>query len=90
MSNIFITLIMLHFIGDYYLQFKKLAEFKEKSLWGVIIHSIIYCIPVSVSLLLVEGSSYIMWAGILCGSHFIIDFVKFFIHPRDFSRNNFV
>ncbi len=88
MPNIFITLAILHFIGDYYLQFKKLAEFKEKSLWGVIIHSIIYSVPVLISLPFVEGDKYLMWSAIMCGTHFIIDFIKFFIKPVYYSPKN--
>ena len=85
MPNIFITFIILHYIGDYYLQPKKLVDFKKKSLWGVLIHSIIYSVPAVISLALVKSNDYLVWISIMCGTHFIIDFIKFFIKPIYYS-----
>lgn len=76
---------MLHFVGDYYLQFKKLADFKEINLWGVVLHSILYSVPAFISIMLVDGSNYLIWIAIMCGTHFIIDFIKFFVKPLCFT-----
>lgn len=85
MPNIFIMLIILHFVGDYYLQSKKLVNLREKNYWFVLIHSIIYSIPGFASLLVVDGSAYFCAVMILCGSHFVIDSIKFFIKPVHYS-----
>jgi hypothetical protein len=81
MSNILFAFITLHFMGDYYLQPRRLANLKDKNVWGVFIHSILYSIPALVSLLLVKGNGYGLGIIILCGMHFVVDIIKFFIKP---------
>ncbi|MFH1513647.1 MAG: DUF3307 domain-containing protein, partial [Bacillota bacterium] len=48
-------------------------------------HSILYSIPALISLLFVEGSNYLTWIAIMCGAHFVVDFIKFFIKPVYYS-----
>ena len=88
MPDILIALIALHFLGDYYLQPKKLADYKDKNLWGVIVHSVLYAAPACISLLCIEGNQYMLWVGVMCGAHFLIDFIKFFIPPIWYSPKN--
>jgi hypothetical protein len=88
MPNILILLISLHFLGDYYLQTKKIAEYKEVSLLGVIIHSICYSIPCLLSLVFVDGSGYLILIAIMCGAHLVIDCIKFYIKPSYYSPDS--
>jgi hypothetical protein len=55
MSNsIFIILIIVHVLGDYYSQTEKIAKAKEQKFKGVLIHGLQYMITVMLSLLLIR------------------------------------
>jgi hypothetical protein len=66
---------MLHFVGDFLLQTRKMADNKSKSIKWLTIHAITYCLPF---LILINGglSMNLMWFYIwLFITHWCTDFI---------------
>lgn len=73
----FILLLLAHTLGDFYIQTKKMAEKKEKSLKWVLIHCVCYW-----GMMLLVGLPIISWrillgATVSAGLHLLIDVTKF-------------
>lgn len=80
-----IAMLLAHLVGDYVLQWDRLARWKEQEFAGVFVHSlIILAVTFGFSLPFHQG---IWWQGILfiAGTHFLVDWyqqrVKFPILP---------
>jgi len=84
MADIFIVLIILHTIGDYYLQTSHLAELKEYKYSFLLLHSLIYAAPSFLSILLFVNTDYITVVILFNLAHILIDTIKFFIKPKLF------
>lgn len=73
-----ITLFINHILGDFYLQSSKLADKKDKSIKGVMLHSLLYSIPFVIMLFVVKVNFNLVISIIVIGmSHFIIDSLKY-------------
>ena len=80
----FAVLLLCHFIGDYYLQTKKMADSKEKDYRKTIIHGILYTIPFIIAFAIGtvylrdwESSMYLFLVlAIASISHLLIDLIK--------------
>jgi hypothetical protein len=48
--NYLIHLYLTHFLGDYLFQPKKLVEFKQRSIWGIVLHTSIHLLTLTVVL----------------------------------------
>ena len=77
--------LLLHLLGDYYLQTNTLAKNKETAYSYVVYHSLIYTAVLTAGAMLL-GSFWIYIALLaLAVSHFLIDSIKFHVvktHPR--------
>ena len=75
-STLFLSLVLAHIIGDFYLQTDKCCEQKEtrkfKS-WFLYVHTIIIGL---LSWMIVPSCSFGLWALMIAVSHFAIDAVK--------------
>ncbi len=75
-STLFLSLVLAHIIGDFYLQTDKCCEQKEmikfKS-WFLYVHAIIIGL---LSWAIVPSCSFGLWALLIAVSHFAIDAVK--------------
>ena len=75
-STLFLSLVLAHIIGDFYLQTDKCCEQKEtrkfKS-WFLYVHAIIIGL---LSWMIVPSCSFGLWALMIAVSHFAIDAVK--------------
>lgn len=71
-------LLLAHFLGDFYLQFDKLAKWKERSFAGVLTHSLIYAGTMFLTLVLL-GGGHLLAVSVCAASHFAVDTVKFFV-----------
>ena len=81
----FVFLFVVHLLGDFYLQTKKMAEKKKNEIRWVLYHSIIYgvgCIIFIKPILPQIPNIYIM---VLSVSHAVIDIIKFYIW-RDLEK----
>lgn len=80
-------LLIAHLIGDFFLQPVKLVEKKKNSIKGLIIHSLIYTIMITLVLLLFGNIwEIIFWSSLIFGSHFLIDYFRIKITKK--SNNN--
>ena len=75
-STLFLSLVLAHIIGDFYLQTDKSCEQKEtrkfKS-WFLYVHAIIIGV---LSWMIVPSCNFGLWALLIAVSHFAIDTVK--------------
>lgn len=75
-STLFLSLVLAHIIGDFYLQTDKCCEQKEtrkfKS-WFLYVHAIIIGL---LSWMIVPSCNFGLWALLIAVSHFAIDAVK--------------
>lgn len=74
---IFIYFLLIHMIGDYYLQTKTLAEEKIKSKGKLCQHGLIYLLASCICILPVFSPMMMLAAILFSISHFIIDCIKF-------------
>ncbi|MBQ4570267.1 MAG: DUF3307 domain-containing protein [Bacilli bacterium] len=82
-------LLIAHLIGDFFLQPVKLVEKKKNSIKGLIIHSLIYTIMITLVLLLFGNIwEIIFWSFLVFGSHFLIDYFRIKI-TKKFNNNAF-
>ena len=82
-------LLIAHLIGDFFLQPVKLVEKKKNSIKGLIIHSLIYTLMITLVLLLFGNIwEIIFWPFLILVSHFLIDYfrIKF---TKKFNNNAF-
>ena len=63
-----LTILWLHFIGDFILQNDKMALNKSKNLFWLIIHGIVYSLP-----FVFLGFAYMVITGIL---HILVDYIS--------------
>ena len=80
-------LLIAHLIGDFFLQPVKLVEQKKNSIKGLIIHTIIYTLMITLVLLLFGNIWEItFWTFLIFISHFAIDCVRIKINKN--NKNN--
>ena len=75
-STLFLSLVLAHIIGDFYLQTDKCCEQKEKRKfkgWFLYVHAITIGL---LSWIIVPSCSFGLWALMIAVSHFAIDAVK--------------
>ena len=75
-STLFLSLVLAHIIGDFYLQTDKCCEQKEKrkfKSWFLYVHAITIGL---LSWIIVPSCSFGLWALMIAVSHFAIDAVK--------------
>jgi len=73
----FILLLLGHFLGDFYIQTKKMAEKKEKSLRWVLIHCLCYWIIMLLISLPIISWKIALAATVAAILHMVIDVIKF-------------
>ena len=72
--------LLLHLIGDYYMQSDKNSQRKEIKYSVVLSHSIIYAIPFFILVVFIDWQNeWLMQAGMLSISHLCIDTIKHFV-----------
>jgi len=70
-------LLIAHMIGDFFLQPVNLVKKKKKSIKGLIVHTLIYTLLMSLVLLLFGNVwEIIFWLVITFASHFMIDYFR--------------
>ena len=77
-STLFISLILAHIIGDFYLQtdeYCKQKETKKLKSWFLYIHSVTIGV---LSWIMVPSCNFALWALIIAISHFVIDTIKIY------------
>ena len=84
MANIFVIFVILHCLGDYYLQTKSIVKLKEEKYRFVLLHSLIYSIPGMLSAMLFENTNYLIYIILFCVLHLLIDTLKFFIKSKHY------
>ena len=70
----FILLLLIHVIGDFYLQPKKMSNNKSKNFWCLVSHALIIGLTYMILSSVIIGDYIISVSLILIGSHFAIDF----------------
>lgn len=82
MINLILFLLISHLIGDYLLQSQRMSDDKLKSYLKIILHSLIYAIPlvlvIIIYLLYFSDTNYLLLLLIPL-AHYIIDTIKYFI-----------
>ena len=73
---VFIYFLLIHMIGDYYLQTNTLAEEKNRSKKKLCQHGLIYLIASCVCILPVFSPALLLAAILFSISHFVIDLIK--------------
>ena len=92
----FAILLLCHFIGDFYLQTKKMAKSKENDYKKTIVHSILYTVPFFVVFIIgifyittTDALTYLFLAlAVASISHLIIDLIKCSIMKKDSTKKN--
>ena len=79
-NNIFILYLVIHIIGDYYLQSEKLAEEKKHKIRNVLLHGLLYLFISLIFIVPIWSSKIFIYTLIFAGTHFIIDIIKFFLY----------
>jgi hypothetical protein len=83
---IYILILLAHVIGDFTFQFKGLAKAKDKNVKYLLVHLVIYMIPMTLVLMLYGNiGTFIMCFFIIMISHFIIDFLKSKLSKKYFN-----
>ena len=80
-TDIFLFYLLLHILGDYYLQSERLAVSKRNKYPAVLLHSLIYALPFFASLAFMNPSSSLVNSLVfLIILHVCIDTAKFLFH----------
>lgn len=72
----FICMLIGHFLGDYYFQFKCMADKKKENIWWLCLHSGIYSATVALCLIFFNKPVYLLFCLVIGVSHFVIDYLK--------------
>ena len=90
MSSVFLYLLIVHFIADYYLQNENLANEKKTKYKYILKHSFIYAICSFVFLIPIWSSTLIIYFMSFSIAHFFIDTLKFYIVNKyiDFANEH--
>ena len=90
MKNLFIILILLHVVGDFYFQSQNLANLKNNKYKYVVFHSLIYSFSFLFGFIFYKFStSLFITILILILSHYIIDSIKYVLLKKFKSNNSF-
>lgn len=80
MTNLFLILILLHVLGDFYFQSSNIAKLKNQKYKYVVLHSLIYSLTFLLSFIFYEFSISLFIAVFLLNfMHFIIDSIKYIL-----------
>ena len=88
-KKIFLILVLVHIIGDFYLQSDNLAKRKIESFKDVLIHSLIYSLICSGLIIIISDEWIKNVAFTISFLHFIIDSIKYCYikkNDNDFSK----
>ncbi|WP_026661130.1 DUF3307 domain-containing protein [Butyrivibrio sp. AC2005] len=77
MTKYILPLMIGHILGDYYFQTEKIAEEKEKSYRGIVIHSLVYILIMIVMMALAFNKYFVCIGVIAAIVHFVIDSLKY-------------
>lgn len=81
------VLLILHVMGDFYLQTEKIAHNKKTSYRGVIIHAIQYGIPYLLALIFVKFNILILFCFMLSVlAHYVVDSLKYWLNRKSICR----
>lgn len=81
-------LLIAHLVGDFILQPVSLVEKKKNSIKGMIIHSSIYTVLVTIMILLFGNIwELIFWPVVIFISHYLIDYLRIKI-AKKYNQNN--
>ena len=87
-KKVFLLLVFVHILGDYYFQTDKLSETKDESFYGTVNHSIIY-LGCNLLLCIVITNDWIISVSLINALfHFIIDYIKYRYIKRCKSNKN--
>jgi len=92
----FAILLLCHFIGDYYIQTKRMAQSKESDYKKTIIHGIVYTIPFFIVFIIsaaylkdLESFINLFWIlAVASVSHLVIDLIKCWKIKTDISKKD--
>lgn len=87
MKYVFIILLSIHILGDFYFQTEKVAERKKKEFKWVLLHSIIYAVVSAMMISIVIPGLPYAYTLILTISHGVIDILKFLICSCKFVKD---
>ena len=73
----YLLILLAHVIGDFTLQFNELAKAKDKNIKYLLLHLIIYMLPITLVLVMYGNiiKVIILFMTIML-SHFIVDYLK--------------
>lgn len=84
-SNIIVLLLIVHVLGDFYLQSEKLAKAKRICFSALLKHIALFIIPVAIISILFWSKAIILCLIIMTITHFIIDCFKFIFEKNTYS-----
>lgn len=83
---IFIVMLILHMLADFYIQTDTIADKKKESCFWLVIHALMYgvtfIIPAIVMLFIHKHYSFIYATLVIIVSHFVIDYIKGFVEKK--------
>lgn len=86
--NYLLILGIGHLLGDFYFQNETIANYKDETYKGVILHSLEYYVAFLVVMLPVFTFDMILGATYAAAAHFVIDTIKYLILGRGKIRKN--
>ena len=75
---VLIFFIIAHILGDFYCQWNKLVDQKNKYFKGLLLHCFIYTVCSLIAMIPIWNPVTVIYALYFAILHFIIDFVKFY------------
>lgn len=72
----YVLILIGHFVGDFLLQPARLAELKRKNIGYLLLHTVIYMVPVTIATAFFGNWEVIIALPVIAVSHFFIDFIK--------------
>lgn len=77
-KSIFTLYLLLHLIGDFFLQTDTCSKKKEEEFLYVLLHGLLYTIPfLLASIFMKDPEVWLIQVGILCFAHFVVDYIKY-------------